>query len=96
MRNDKIFSGFICIFYHIKMFICKPKLFPGDTIPPDATLNFDVELVQVQDGEVPPNVFKEIDTDIDQHLSRDEVSLHVQDLLLSHLIKMDRDLFPYL
>ena len=50
------------------------NLFPGETIPPDATLTFEVELVQVQDGEVPPNVFKEIDTDNDQHLARDEVS----------------------
>ena len=43
-------------------------------IPPSSTLHFDVELVQVADGEVPPNVFKEIDIDGDQHLTRDEVS----------------------
>ena len=35
----------------------------GDMIPPSSTLHFDVELVQVADGEVPPNVFKEIDID---------------------------------
>ena len=28
-------------------------------IPPSSTLHFDVELVQVADGEVPPNVFKD-------------------------------------
>lgn len=59
---------------YYRHFSISTNLFPGDSIPPDSTLIFDVELVQVQDGEVPPNVFKEIDTDGDQHLTRDEVS----------------------
>ena len=47
---------FLILFDHLKLLL-------GDMIPPSSTLHFDVELVQVADGEVPPNVFKEIDID---------------------------------
>lgn len=49
-------------------------LTPGDAIPPDATLIFEVELVHTADGPVPPNVFKQIDTNNDQILTHDEVN----------------------
>ena len=54
-------------------------------IPPSSTLHFDVELVQVADGEVPPNVFKEIDIDGDQHLTRDEVSCTQKNVTLTNI-----------
>ncbi|XP_013775502.1 FK506-binding protein 2-like [Limulus polyphemus] len=46
----------------------------GEKIPPKATLIFEVELLEIQDGPPPVNVFKEIDSNADQQLSRDEIS----------------------
>lgn len=45
----------------------------GNVIPGGATLHFEVELINI--GDTPPttNVFKEIDMNTDQQLSRDEV-----------------------
>ncbi|XP_071103494.1 uncharacterized protein [Haliotis cracherodii] len=51
----------------------------GDKIPPGATLKFDVEMVDIQDGEAPPNVFKQIDSDGDKKLTQDEVSNFIKD-----------------
>lgn len=46
----------------------------GSDIPGGATLNFDVEVVDVSDIAPPgPNLFKEIDTDEDGKLTKDEV-----------------------
>jgi len=45
----------------------------GDVIPGGATLVFDVELVSIGDAPPPVNVFKEIDSDDDKQLSREEV-----------------------
>lgn len=47
--------------------------FTGEKIPPKATLIFEVELLDVQDGPKPENIFKKIDTDEDNKLSREEV-----------------------
>ncbi|XP_015926487.1 uncharacterized protein [Parasteatoda tepidariorum] len=46
----------------------------GDRIPPKATLIFEVELLDIEDGPAPVNVFKEIDLDEDNQLSREEIS----------------------
>lgn len=46
----------------------------GEKIPPKATLIFEVELLDVQDGPKPENIFKKIDTDEDNKLSREEIS----------------------
>ena len=46
----------------------------GDIIPGGATLFFDVELVGTEEGPTPVNVFKQIDIDSDNSLSRDEIS----------------------
>ncbi|XP_046977569.1 FK506-binding protein 2 [Vanessa atalanta] len=46
----------------------------GNVIPPHATLHFDVELINIGDSPPTTNVFKEIDSDKDNMLSREEVS----------------------
>jgi len=46
----------------------------GDVIPGGATLHFDVELLHIADGPAPVNVFKEIDSNADMQVSRDELN----------------------
>lgn len=46
----------------------------GDVIPGGATLLFDVELLDVEEGPTPVNVFKQIDSDADLNLSREELA----------------------
>ncbi len=46
----------------------------GDIIPGDATLYFDIELVDTEEGPTPVNVFKQIDLDDDSKLSKEELS----------------------
>lgn len=57
--------------------VVPPHLAYGDTkheqIPPRSTLIFEIEVIKVEDGPKPINVFKEIDTDNDNRLSRKEV-----------------------
>jgi FK506-binding protein 14 len=48
----------------------------GEKIPPKATLKFEVECLKIEDGESPSNIFKEIDVDNDNQLSREEV-MHI-------------------
>lgn len=49
----------------------------GNVIPPHATLNFEVELINIGDSPPTTNVFKEIDADKDNMLSREEVSIEL-------------------
>lgn len=51
----------------------------GDVIPPDSTLVFETELLDM--GEAPPavNVFKQIDTDEDNKITRDEMAGYIKD-----------------
>ncbi|KAH6936549.1 hypothetical protein HPB50_019110 [Hyalomma asiaticum] len=46
----------------------------GDRIPPGATLVFETELTKIEDGPPPVNVFKQIDSDQDEQLTREEAS----------------------
>merc|ERR1712198_624251 len=46
----------------------------GEVIPGGATLHFDVELLNIADGPAPVNVFKEIDTNTDMQVSREELN----------------------
>jgi len=50
----------------------------GNVIPGGATLIFEVELINIGDSPPTTNVFKEIDGDKDNQLSRDEVSEYLK------------------
>jgi len=50
----------------------------GNLIPGGATLMFDVELINIGDSAPTTNVFKEIDDDKDNQLSREEVSEYLK------------------
>merc|ERR1719203_125328 len=48
----------------------------GDDIPGGATLHFDVEVLEIAEGPPEQNIFKEIDTDSDGKISKEEVSAY--------------------
>ncbi|CAG5099945.1 Similar to FKBP14: Peptidyl-prolyl cis-trans isomerase FKBP14 (Pongo abelii) [Cotesia congregata] len=50
----------------------------GNVIPGGATLLFEVELINIADAKSSANVFKEIDVDSDNQLSREEVSEYLR------------------
>lgn len=50
----------------------------GEVIPPGATLVFETELLKIESAPPVVNVFKEIDSDSDSQLSRDEVSVYLK------------------
>jgi len=50
----------------------------GDIIPGGATLHFDVELMGIEEGPTPVNVFKQIDSDGDNALTREEISSYLK------------------
>ncbi|CAK1588525.1 unnamed protein product [Parnassius mnemosyne] len=50
----------------------------GNVIPPHATLHFEVELINIGDSPPTTNVFKEIDADADNMLSREELSEYLK------------------
>lgn len=49
----------------------------GNVIPGGATLIFEVELIDIGNSTPSTNVFKEIDSNKDKQLSRDEVNIYV-------------------
>merc|ERR1712168_1715305 len=50
----------------------------GEVIPGGATLFFDIELMGIEEGPTPVNVFKQIDSDNDNALTRDEISTYLK------------------
>jgi len=46
----------------------------GDVIPGGATLVFDIELIDTEEGPAPVNVFKEIDANADNNVDREELA----------------------
>ncbi|KAF2899543.1 hypothetical protein ILUMI_06632 [Ignelater luminosus] len=55
----------------------------GNVIPGGATLLFDVELISIGDSPPTTNVFKEIDADKDNMLSREEVSEYLKKQMIA-------------
>ena len=54
----------------------------GELIPGGATLYFDVELIKIDDGPAPVNVFKEIDSNQDMQVSREELNTYLNNQVL--------------
>jgi FK506-binding protein 14 len=52
----------------------------GGVIPGGATLHFDVELLGIDEGPEVVNVFKKIDTDSDEALTREEIGIYLQEV----------------
>ena len=46
----------------------------GDVIPGGATLVFDIELLDTEEGPAPVNVFAEIDENTDNNIDREELA----------------------
>merc|ERR1712153_92706 len=71
----------------------------GEIIPGGATLFFDIELLETEDGPAPVNVFKQIDIDADSALSREELSVYLkqQDKLVEEIFSHeDKDKDGYI
>ncbi|KAL6447698.1 hypothetical protein ACFW04_000101 [Cataglyphis niger] len=62
----------------------------GNVIPGGATLTFEVELMNISDSPPTANVFKEIDADKDNQLSREEVRVMVSDYLRKQVIEAEQ------
>lgn len=58
----------------------------GNVIPGGATLIFQVELINIGDSAPTTNVFKEIDDNKDNQLSREEVIVYVRVFFISYCI----------
>ncbi|XP_074114104.1 peptidyl-prolyl cis-trans isomerase Fkb14 isoform X1 [Cotesia typhae] len=62
----------------------------GNVIPGGATLLFEVELINIADAKSSANVFKEIDVDSDNQLSREEVSKMVSEYLRKQMVEANQ------
>ncbi|XP_076647389.1 peptidyl-prolyl cis-trans isomerase Fkb14 isoform X3 [Halictus rubicundus] len=62
----------------------------GNVIPGGATLLFEVELINISDTPQSTNVFKAIDSDHDNQLSREEVRTMVSDYLRKQMIEAEQ------
>lgn len=55
----------------------------GEVIPGGATLHFEVKLLDIADGPAPQNVFKDIDSNRDMQVSREELNAYLNNQIES-------------
>merc|ERR1712165_258289 len=68
----------------------------GEVIPGGATLHFDVELLNIAEGPAPVNVFKEIDTNTDMQVSREELNDYLNKQIEEIISHDDKDKDGYI
>ncbi|XP_031620666.1 FK506-binding protein 2 isoform X1 [Contarinia nasturtii] len=61
----------------------------GNVIPGGATLIFEVELLDIGNSQPTTNVFREIDENKDNQLSREEVKVYVSEYLKKQMVAVD-------
>ncbi|XP_055310235.1 uncharacterized protein LOC129573583 isoform X1 [Sitodiplosis mosellana] len=61
----------------------------GNVIPGGATLMFEVELLDIGNSHPTTNVFKEIDENRDNQLSREEVNVYVSEYLKKQMVAVE-------
>eukprot|EP00116_Pleurobrachia_bachei_P011482 sb/3471744/ len=59
---------------HIPAELAYAKVGDGKNVPPGADLVYDVEVINIQKGKLPPNIFARIDINKDELISKDEMA----------------------
>jgi len=62
---------------HIPAVLAYGKIGDGKNVPPGADLVYDVEVIHIQKGTTPPNIFAKIDLNKDQKISREEMGAFI-------------------
>jgi len=62
---------------HIPAVLAYGKVGDGKNVPPGADLVYDVEVIHIQKGTTPPNIFAKIDLNKDSMISREEMGAFI-------------------
>jgi len=62
---------------HIPAVLAYGKIGDGKNVPPGADLVYDVEVIHIQKGTIPPNIFAKIDLNKDKLISREEMGAFI-------------------